>query len=53
MRSEAVHLIASDPPFNKRSSELRGGHLRFQEDDSGLLHIRRSKTDREAEGAVL
>ena len=35
------------------AAELRWGDLELQEDGVALLHIRRSKTDPEAEGAVL
>ena len=35
------------------AAELRWGDVELQEDGAALLHVRRSKTDPEAEGAVL
>ena len=35
------------------AAELRWGDVEFREDGAALLHILRSKTDQEAEGAVL
>ena len=35
------------------AAELRWGDVEFQEDGAALLHIPRSKTDQEADGAVL
>ena len=35
------------------ASELRWGDVEIQEDGSARLHVRRSKTDMESEGAVL
>ena len=36
-----------------KASELRRGEVELQEDGSARIHVRRSKTDPEAEGAVL
>ena len=35
------------------AAELRWGEMEFKEDGAALLHVRRSKTDPEAEGVVL